>query len=290
MGLASPLSYSGETAFKPQPEEYLYQEDEAPADAIDENFVSPARPFQPYGDEESKDHMQAAAQFPQPNFGSQFASFHPAAGVHFSPPPPPPQPSYHQYPPGPYPVQYPRPPPSPLTYQQPPSPYVQFPPPPGGQVNLVAAGIPAIGSEKWSTELFDCMSDPDNAIITALCPCVTFGQIAEIVDKGQTSCATSGMIYGAIACCIAMPCLISCSYRTKLRSQFRLKESPAPDWLTHCCCECCALCQEYRELRRRGFDPSIGWIGNVSKQQQQQLKVQGSMSMVPPGNQVMMMA
>ncbi|KAL3819396.1 hypothetical protein ACJIZ3_005301 [Penstemon smallii] len=65
-------------------------------------------------------------------------------------------------------------------------------------------------------------------------------------------------MYWAIAFCIAMPCILSCTYRTKLRSKFRVIESPAPDWVVHFLCEPCALCQEYRELKARNLDPSIG--------------------------------
>ncbi|PHU17419.1 hypothetical protein BC332_13114 [Capsicum chinense] len=67
----------------------------------------------------------------------------------------------------------------------------------------------------WSTGLCDCMSDPKNCCITLWCPCITFGQVAEIIDKGSNSCA---------------------------------------------------LCQEYRELKNRGVDLSIGWHGNVERQ------------------------
>jgi hypothetical protein len=66
------------------------------------------------------------------------------------------------------------------------------------------------------------------------------------------------MIYGMVAFCIAMPCIVSCGYRSKLRAKYGLIEDPAPDWLTHCLFEWCALCQEYRELNNRGLDPSIG--------------------------------
>ncbi|KAJ4830544.1 hypothetical protein Tsubulata_032107 [Turnera subulata] len=139
-------------------------------------------------------------------------------------------------------------------------------------------------NENWSTGLFDCMEDPSNALITACFPCVTFGQIAEIIDNGGTPCATSGLLYGTIGFCIGMPCLISCGYRTKLRAKYGLMESPAPDWLTHCIFEWCALCQEYRELQNRGLDPAIGWQGNVAKQSMQQAQI----GMMPPMNQRMM--
>ncbi|KAF9592713.1 hypothetical protein IFM89_016945 [Coptis chinensis] len=119
------------------------------------------------------------------------------------------------------------------------------------------------------------------ALITACVPCFTFGQIAEIVDGGNTTCATSGILYGAIAFLVGLPCLISCGYRSKLRNKYRLMEVPAADWLIHCFCEWCALCQEYRELKNRGFDPSIGWQGNMQNMQQPQV------AMMPPVNQNM---
>ncbi|KAK9678554.1 hypothetical protein RND81_11G218900 [Saponaria officinalis] len=63
-------------------------------------------------------------------------------------------------------------------------------------------GLGRIGS--WSTGLFDCLDDPTNCIITALLPCYTFGQIAEIVNKGEPGCVASGVIEGAI-CVLTSP-------------------------------------------------------------------------------------
>ncbi|PON86476.1 PLAC8 motif-containing protein [Trema orientale] len=194
-------------------------------------------------------------------------------------------------------------------YQTAPSP-VKFPPQNGGApgpgaapgsypngLNGPAQGFPMqnqfqappvmmvqqVGTGAWNTGLFDCMDDPMNAVVTAFCPCITFGQVAEIVDNGTTSCATSGLLYGLVAFLIGLPCIMSCTYRTKLRSRFGLVETPAPDWVTHFLCECCAICQEYRELQSRGLDPSIGWQGNVARIQQQQVN-----NMMPPMNQRMM--
>ncbi|XP_071714782.1 uncharacterized protein [Rutidosis leptorrhynchoides] len=139
-------------------------------------------------------------------------------------------------------------------------------------------------TQGWKTGLFDCFDDVENAIITACFPCVTFGQIAEILDNGQTSCATSGLLYGCIAAFIGIPCIMSCSYRTKMRIRYGLMETPAPDWVTHCFCEWCALCQVYRELKTRGLDPAIGWQGNMVRNQQ----MQQYPMMTPPRNQQMM--
>ncbi|CAL9215036.1 unnamed protein product [Arabidopsis halleri] len=40
---------------------------------------------------------------------------------------------------------------------------------------------------EWSTGLCDSSSDCKNCCITFWCPCITVGQIAEIVDRGSTS-------------------------------------------------------------------------------------------------------
>ncbi|KAF9593962.1 hypothetical protein IFM89_026458, partial [Coptis chinensis] len=85
-------------------------------------------------------------------------------------------------------------------------------PPPGFQAQQHPYPMPK-KNEGWTTGLFDCMDDPTNALITACVPCFTFGQIAEIVDGGNTTCATSGILYGAIAFLVGLPCLISCGYR-----------------------------------------------------------------------------
>uniref|UniRef100_A0A0R0K698 Uncharacterized protein n=1 Tax=Glycine max TaxID=3847 RepID=A0A0R0K698_SOYBN len=116
---------------------------------------------------------------------------------------------------------------------------------------------------EWSTGLCDCFSDWGNSCMTFWCPCVTFGRVAEIVDRGSPSCGASGALYTMICCLIGCGWIYSCFYRTKMRRQYMLKESPCWDCLTHCCCEPCALCQEYRELENRGFDMVIGWQGNV---------------------------
>ncbi|CAH1422116.1 unnamed protein product [Lactuca virosa] len=213
----------------------------------------------------------------------------------------PPQPEAVQFPPQPQPVQFP--PQQTSTQQAYSNNYafnsnaqpqvVNYGVAPTGYQTPVKNGPPqgiAVGTQylaptqEWSNGLFDCAEDPENAIITACFPCITFGQIAEIVDHGQTSCATSGLIYGLISAFIGIPCIMSCSYRTKIRSRYGLLETPAPDWATHFFCEWCALCQEYRQLKAQGLDPAIGWQGNMAKNQQmQQYQV-----MTPPMNQTMM--
>ncbi|RWV83993.1 hypothetical protein GW17_00054334 [Ensete ventricosum] len=157
-----------------------------------------------------------------------------------------------------------------------------------------ATAPPYRGPQPWSTGLCDCTDDCGNCkllamllyrCMTCFCPCVTFGRIAEIVDQGSTckpsssptvsiqpnrcqhrlmgvfrwsaACGTSGVLYGVLEYLTCFHWVYSCCYRSKLRAQYSLPESPCADCLVHCCCESCALCQEYRELKHRDFDMTI---------------------------------
>ncbi|KAF3792550.1 hypothetical protein EJ110_NYTH08457 [Nymphaea thermarum] len=78
----------------------------------------------------------------------------------------------------------------------------------------------------------------------------------------QPACASNAFIYcvmGYTGC----GCFYSYPYRTRLRGQFQLAEAPIGDCLLHCCCTNCALCQEHRELKNRGFDPTAGLQQNA---------------------------
>jgi Cys-rich protein (TIGR01571 family) len=88
----------------------------------------------------------------------------------------------------------------------------------------------------------------------------------DIVWIFGAACATSGALYGLLLGLTGLSCLYSCFYRSRLRGQYDLTEEPCVDCLVHFCCETCALCQEYRELRHRGFDMGIGWQANMERQ------------------------
>jgi hypothetical protein len=72
------------------------------------------------------------------------------------------------------------------------------------------------------------------------------------------ACGASGALYTLICCVIGCGWAYSCFYRSKMRQQYGLKGNDCTDCLIHCCCETCALCQEYRELENRGFNMVIG--------------------------------
>ncbi|XP_044478266.1 cell number regulator 2-like [Mangifera indica] len=126
--------------------------------------------------------------------------------------------------------------------------------------------------EPWSSGLCDCFSDCSTCCLTFWCPCITFGRVAEIADRGSTSCPTAGALYlllhafTGLTLCFTFSFCYTCFYRKRMRQQFKLEETPCCDCLVHCFCAPCAFCQEYRELKSRGFDMPIGWHGNMERQ------------------------
>ncbi|CAD5169057.1 unnamed protein product [Musa acuminata subsp. malaccensis] len=153
----------------------------------------------------------------------------------------------------------------PNEYYPPSSQYVPPPPPSAMGFPHPVTAPPYQGLQPWSTGLCDCTDDCGNCCMTCFCPCVTFGRIAEIVDQGSASCGTSGALYCLLEYLTCFHWVYSCCYRSKMRAQYSLPESPCADCLVHCCCEPCALCQEYRELKHRDFDMTIGWHENMGR-------------------------
>ncbi|XP_049934953.1 protein PLANT CADMIUM RESISTANCE 6-like isoform X2 [Nymphaea colorata] len=101
---------------------------------------------------------------------------------------------------------------------------------------------------------------PMAGMLTCSFPGITFGQNAEIIDHGSSSSASNAFTYGIIG-----GSGYGYHYRTKLRGQFQLPEEPMTDYLVHYYCSTCALCQEHRELKNRGFDPTLGWQGTQER-------------------------
>ncbi|KAI4380158.1 hypothetical protein MLD38_006379 [Melastoma candidum] len=114
------------------------------------------------------------------------------------------------------------------------------------------------GGNPWRSGLFDCCRDPISAIITTIAPCVTFGLNTNILDNGSTGCLTGTLLYVFLC---PLLCRIGIKYRKRLRNAYQLAEAPVSDRVAHRCFPCCALCQEFRELKYRGFDPLRGYRG-----------------------------
>lgn len=135
----------------------------------------------------------------------------------------------------------------------------------------------------WTTGLCDCNEDCKLCCLAYWCPCIVFGQIAEILDNGSTSCLQAGLTYYALMHVACTSCY-TCTYRKKMRLKFNLETKPCADYCVHRYCESCAMAQEYRELKRRGFDPALGWAVSVERMRTGQA---GIAMTVPPEGQAM---
>ncbi|KAG2314042.1 hypothetical protein Bca4012_064664 [Brassica carinata] len=121
----------------------------------------------------------------------------------------------------------------------------------------------------WRTGLFDCQEDQTNAVMTTILPCVTFRQIAEVMDEGEITCPLGSFIYLLMMPGLCSQWVMGSKYREKVRRKFNLVEAPYLDCATHVLCSCCSRCQEYRELKARNHDPSLGWNGILAQMQGQ---------------------
>ncbi|XP_071680011.1 cell number regulator 11-like [Lolium perenne] len=112
---------------------------------------------------------------------------------------------------------------------------------------------------KWSVGLCDCFGDCGTYCLTCWCPCITFGRIAEITDRGY-------MLHAWDSVCFARVYrlqLVIFLYQMLLNAgTIQNPGSPFMDCCVHMCCESCALCQEYKELENHGFNMSKGWKGS----------------------------
>ncbi|KAJ4843148.1 hypothetical protein Tsubulata_018573 [Turnera subulata] len=123
---------------------------------------------------------------------------------------------------------------------------------------------------QWTTGLCDCCDDYENCWRTFFCSCVTFGRNAEIISAGATRRPTSCLLYCGMRLCRASS-IYGAENRSNLRRLLSLPEVPWSDYCVHCFFSLCAHCQEHRELKNRGADPSLGWEGNVEKWQNEGL-------------------
>ncbi|XP_048140678.1 protein PLANT CADMIUM RESISTANCE 8-like isoform X3 [Rhodamnia argentea] len=94
----------------------------------------------------------------------------------------------------------------------------------------------------WSTGLFDCHEHKMNA------------------------CPLGSYIYLLMMSALCTQWLMGSKYRSKLRRRYNLVEAPYGDVISHIFCPYCALCQEFRELKNKGLDPSLGWNGVLAEQ------------------------
>eukprot|EP01001_Neometanema_parovale_P000807 NODE_10913_length_571_cov_173.120536_g10635_i0.p1 GENE.NODE_10913_length_571_cov_173.120536_g10635_i0~~NODE_10913_length_571_cov_173.120536_g10635_i0.p1 ORF type:complete len:137 (+),score=24.14 NODE_10913_length_571_cov_173.120536_g10635_i0:56-412(+) len=102
----------------------------------------------------------------------------------------------------------------------------------------------------WNEGLFGCLEDPKLCIITYCFPVCQLAHIKATLEDHP--CGVMDLC--PLCCCV--PC-----YKVMLRGQIReraqISGSLLSDLLVSWFCGPCALTQEVRELRGRGFRPSM---------------------------------
>ncbi|KAI8606997.1 hypothetical protein BC830DRAFT_1038343, partial [Chytriomyces sp. MP71] len=100
----------------------------------------------------------------------------------------------------------------------------------------------------WHFDLFSCFDDAALSFKTCCCPCVTVGETAEARDG--TSCAVAAAIWTVVACFCCSSCYGAVT-RDSMRKGYGIPGDIVTDCLMHCCCTCCAIVQENREVEAR---------------------------------------
>ena len=98
-------------------------------------------------------------------------------------------------------------------------------------------------SADWKSGLFGCMDEPFICLQTLCCPCVTYGQIAELGPAGvpcQGNCFGAACLY---ICCAECAVCIVCEARKHIRTASGIEGTCCEDFCTVCCCGPCVLCQ-----------------------------------------------
>lgn len=110
-------------------------------------------------------------------------------------------------------------------------------------------------TEEWTSgDILDCCDDCESCFLVTVLPCIAFSENRRMLHGGDLQTRMDPCF---IYCIIAYLtsglgcCLYAYSTRTDIRNKYNLKEDPCNDCCVHFLCHCCAMCQEYRELKNR---------------------------------------
>ena len=107
-------------------------------------------------------------------------------------------------------------------------------------------------SAEWKSGLFGCMDEPFICLQTLCCPCVTYGQIAELGPAGvpcQGNCFGAACLY---ICCAECAVCIVCEARKHIRTASGIEGGCPEDFCMVCCCGSCVLCQLHAQVSKGG--------------------------------------
>lgn len=109
--------------------------------------------------------------------------------------------------------------------------------------------------EDWTSgDILDCCDDCESCFLVTVLPCIAFSENRRMLHGGDLQTRVDPCFVYCIIAYLTSGlgcCLYAYSTRTDIRTKYNLKEDPCNDCCVHLLCHCCAMCQEYRELKNR---------------------------------------
>eukprot|EP00899_Mesostigma_viride_P019181 jgi/Mesvir1/27264/Mv07101-RA.1 len=124
----------------------------------------------------------------------------------------------------------------------------------------LASGVTAGPLGVWTTSSSDCCDDGvDECCIGFCCPCILFGKNAEKLS--YANCCCSCFLFWFLSFgqpsipCVGnyLAAIYAANYRGNLRGDLNIPGTFCDDCIMHACCPWCAILQERRELKVRGY-------------------------------------
>lgn len=147
----------------------------------------------------------------------------------------------------------------------------QPPPPPAG----AAGPVQKVFTSEWQDSWTDCSADSETCLLSCCCPCVqfgrnyavarslTYGALPErVVEDNRGACCAAALFHMAAAyfCGCLGTGVVGCFVRQEVKKKYGITtgecSDSTDDFMLHCCCQPCALAQEWRELKFRADQPA----------------------------------
>jgi len=159
---------------------------------------------------------------------------------------------------------------------------------------------------EWKESWSGCFEDWNSCLMATFCPCIQFGMnytatsypyfnepAGEVIskNKGKVVCACALWLAGAWFCGGIGTGILQCLNRGTLREKYNISTGDCSDSLGDCalsfCCQCCALAQEFKELRWReqqpmGISQPGGVLVGAGRVTEASQRVQANMANSPP--------
>ena len=101
----------------------------------------------------------------------------------------------------------------------------------------------------WSSGLCDCMQDCEICLISCFCPPIQYGRNSDHFNKSV--CCVPCLSYLVLDMLGGWGWCLGYSFRGALRNRLGIPGDSCGDLFVHCCCPCCALAQEGREIKAK---------------------------------------